>query len=307
MFTPQNISTTITTKTSLHRVRGQHVRIRCDILWPLIIPPSPKPKQRHEQRRAARQETGVVHRRRRDGHGIREAENHHEDGNVQAGDGVDDEPQRARHPEPAGRHLGASAQHEVRQDGGEVGYARQDDEGADEGVEGGLRSNVDAGEDGGDDGAEEDGVERVAVPVADATEDAGEGGRVVAGQSPEGAAGGEVAAEERDDVGQDGDDEQADGAARGAGRLLIDGGEGEEEGAFEDGVEVGDAVEDGDEVGEACDEADDELGEDGFGDVLAWPGGRISQRLWLLLRELRTSHLGISSARWVTTSGVPTE
>ncbi len=56
---------------------------------------------------------------------------------------------------------------------------------------------------------------------------------------------------------------------------MVDGGEGEEEGAVEDTGEVGDAVEDGDEVGEACDEADDELREDGFGDVFAGSGERL--------------------------------
>ena len=43
--------------------------------------------------------------------------------------------------------------------------------------------------------------------------------------------------------------------------------EGKEEAAFEDGVEVVDAVEDGDEVEEAGEEAEDELEEDGLGDV----------------------------------------
>lgn len=51
--------------------------------------------------------------------------------------------------------------------------------------------------------------------------------------------------------------------------MLVDGGEGEEEGAVEDFAEIGYAVEYGDEEGEACDEADNELGEDGFGDVFA--------------------------------------
>lgn len=54
--------------------------------------------------------------------------------------------------------------------------------------------------------------------------------------------------------------------------MLVDGSEGEEEGAIEDFVEIGDAVEDGDEVGQACDETDDELGEDGFGDVCTRSG-----------------------------------
>ena len=54
--------------------------------------------------------------------------------------------------------------------------------------------------------------------------------------------------------------------------MLIDGGEGKEEGAVEDFVEIGNAVEDRDEVGQACDEADDELGEDGFGDVFTRSG-----------------------------------
>ena len=54
---------------------------------------------------------------------------------------------------------------------------------------------------------------------------------------------------------------------------MIDGGEGEEKSALEDAVEIRNAIEERDEIGEASDEADDELGEDGFRNVLAWPGG----------------------------------
>ena len=54
--------------------------------------------------------------------------------------------------------------------------------------------------------------------------------------------------------------------------MLVDGGEGKQEGAIEDFVEIRYAVEDGDQVAKACDEADDELSEDGFGDVFAGSG-----------------------------------
>ena len=87
--------------------------------------------------------------------------------------------------------------------------------------------------------------------------------------------------------------------------MLVDGGEGEEEGAVEDGGEVGDAVEDGNEKGEAGDEADDELGEDGFRDVFAGSGG--GSVCCFEDGEVGEFYWGISSARWVTTSGVPTE
>ena len=70
-------------------------------------------------------------------------------------------------------------------------------------------------------------------------------------------------------------------------------------------LKIGDAVENADEIDEARDETDDELGEDGFGDVLTWP----SEGLAIIeanLTGFEESYLGISSARWVTTSGVPT-
>lgn len=57
--------------------------------------------------------------------------------------------------------------------------------------------------------------------------------------------------------------------------MLVDGGKGEEEGALEDCVEVGDTVEDANEVDEACDETYDVLGEDGFWDVSTWPGNQL--------------------------------
>lgn len=56
--------------------------------------------------------------------------------------------------------------------------------------------------------------------------------------------------------------------------MLVDGGEGKEEGAVENTGKIGYAVEEGDKVAKACDEADDELSEDGFGDILAWSGTR---------------------------------
>ena len=87
---------------------------------------------------------------------------------------------------------------------------------------------------------------------------------------------------------------------------MVDGGEGEKEGTVEDFIKIGYAVEDCDEIGKACDEADDELGEDGFGDVLAGSGNTLV-KIVASLTVYGDLYLGISSARWVTTSGVPTE
>ena len=52
---------------------------------------------------------------------------------------------------------------------------------------------------------------------------------------------------------------------------MIYGGEREEVRAVENAGEVVDTVEERGEIGECSDEADDELGEDGFGDVFAGP------------------------------------
>lgn len=86
--------------------------------------------------------------------------------------------------------------------------------------------------------------------------------------------------------------------------MPVDFGEGEEVGAVEDGVEVVDAVEDGDEVEEGGEEADDELCQDGFGDILTWSWREV-ELVGGLGKGVDTD-LGISSARWVITSGVPT-
>lgn len=136
---------------------------------------------------------------------------------------------------------------------------------------------------------------------------------VFSGQGPKYAAGSQVATKQAEEKGEEAHEEEAESAAGGVCGLAVDGGEGEEVGAGEDGVEVGDAVEDGDEVGEGCDEADDELGEDGFRDVFTWSGiGLVYVEcafhycLSLLFGRIEYSYLGISSARWETTSGVPT-
>lgn len=87
---------------------------------------------------------------------------------------------------------------------------------------------------------------------------------------------------------------------------MVDGSEREKKTAIENFLKIGDAVEDADEVDEARDEADDELGEDGFGNVFTWPNEGLAT-IVARLTELEEAYLGISSARWVTTSGVPTE
>lgn len=52
---------------------------------------------------------------------------------------------------------------------------------------------------------------------------------------------------------------------------MVDGGEREKKTAIKNLLKIRDTVEDADEIDEACDEADDELGEDGFGNILTWP------------------------------------
>lgn len=56
--------------------------------------------------------------------------------------------------------------------------------------------------------------------------------------------------------------------------MLVDGGEGKQEGAIENLAKIRYAVEDGNKVAKACDEADDELSEDGSGDIFARSGKR---------------------------------
>lgn len=94
----------------LHSVRSQHLSIRSNILRSFVVSLPPKPKQCHEYSRATGQQAGVVHRRGRDGHGKRKAENHDKDDDVQRSDRVYDEANRSFHPEPARCYLGASAQ-----------------------------------------------------------------------------------------------------------------------------------------------------------------------------------------------------
>ena len=69
---------------------------------------------------------------------------------------------------------------------------------------------------------------------------------------------------------------------------------------------VGDIVEDRDKIEEAGNEADDELGEDGSGDVFAGSAGGSVHTTTGLRCKQRTVYSRISSARWVTMSGVLT-
>ena len=92
------------------------------------------------------------------------------------------------------------------EDGGEVGERGEDDEAADEGGKGGFGAHVDAAEEGTEDGAEQDGVGGVAITRGDLAEEVREGRRVVAGESPEGAGGGEVETDAGDEEGEEGED-----------------------------------------------------------------------------------------------------
>ena len=92
----------------LHRVLCQHISVRSDVFGSLVIPLPPKPKQRNKHGRATSQKAGVVHCRRRDGHGERKAKDHNKENDVQASDSVDDISNRPFHPKPTRYDLGPS-------------------------------------------------------------------------------------------------------------------------------------------------------------------------------------------------------
>lgn len=265
IFPPTHTSPCVIISNSILR---QHLPANRHKLRSDITSPPHKPKPSYEKRQPPRDQTCIIHRLRRHGQREREAENNDKRHDVQHGCRIHDIPNRALHPEPAGRDVRTAAK-QVRQDGGEVGEGGENDVGADEGVEGGGGADVDAAHDGADDAAEGDGVERVLESRMHAAEELGRGGRVVAGERPESAGCGDVAADGGAEGGQEGEDEQADGAAGGAGGLAVDFGDGEGRARGEDGIEVVNGIEDGDEVEEAGPEADNHLREDCFGDVFA--------------------------------------
>lgn len=228
-----------------------------------------EPPDGHENGQSAGHQTGVVHRSSAGGHGVREAEDHNKGNDVDGAKGIDDIAD-ASHPEVARLEGGAPGE-DMREDGGEVGERRQLHETTDEGIESGGGSDVNAGKDGNDHTTGQGCVERVVHPGIDAAEPAGEGGRPITRNGPQGTAGGDVATSTCDGSGKEGHDQQTKGAASSTRGLAVDLGEGETVGIFHDLVEVVDGIEDGDHVENTGDEPDRHLSKDGLRDVAAGP------------------------------------
>ena len=165
----------------------------------------------------------------------------------------------------------------MREDGHEVGQRRQLDKAADKGVESSGGAQVDTSQDGDDAPAGEGRVERVVESAVDATHPFGEGSRAVAGESPQGTAGSDVAARGRDQGWQEGDDQEAKGTPTGAGGLVVDLRQGEVVGAGGDAVEILNRIEDGNHVQNTGDETDGHLSQHRLGDVTAGLGNLFGQ------------------------------
>lgn len=208
-------------------------------LGPFIIPCTDEPPRHHEYSQPTPNQTRVVHCRGGRGQEIRETVNDKPNDHVRARDGVHGEAQRALHVKGAVDDILASGE-EVGEDSGDVGGGAHEDKGADEGVEGGGAADVDGEEDGDEGGADEGCDEGHAEAGVDCTDLPGEGGRGVAGEGPQDAAGGDVDAEDGEDDGDEKEEEETDLAGRGAGRLVVDLCDGE--GRGEEGFVVADCV-----------------------------------------------------------------
>ena len=101
----------------------------------------------------------------------------------------------------------------------------------------------------------------------DGCEEGGKGGGVVAGESPECAAGGDVASYAGDESWEESDDEESNGSSISSRSLAVNRGQGENGCGFENGIEILDGVEEGDEVEEGGCESNDKLEEHCLGDV----------------------------------------
>lgn len=228
-----------------------------------------EPPDSHEDGQSTGHQTGVVHRSSAGGHGVGEAENHNEGDDVDGAKGIDDVAD-ASHPEVARLEGGAPGE-DMREDGGEVGKRGQLHETADEGIESGGGSDVNASKDGNDHTTDQGRVKRVVHPGIDTSEPAGEGGRSITRNGPQGTAGGDVATSTCDDSGQEGNDQQSKGATSSTRGLAVDLGEGKTVGVAHDQVEVIDGIEDGDHIEQTGDEADRHLSKDGLRDVATGP------------------------------------
>lgn len=207
-----------------------------------------KPPRRNQHKHAPHNRARIVHIRRLHRHHKREAKEHDHDKNIDQrghvhGHAPPAEVERARH------DCGPAREH-VWEYRARIGERREDDIRADEGGEGGGRAGVDEAETGGDAGDGDGGAERGPEARGDDAEEGAEGGGVVAGEGPEGAAAGDEGADEGGEGCEEEDGGEAEGAVGGACGLSVDLGGGEFGGRGEDGVDVGDAVEERNQVHE---------------------------------------------------------
>ena len=209
-------------------ILGQNGTLQGDKARSLIIPFPPQPETSHGERKAAGDQAGIIHQLGINGHGKREAENDDKRDDIEACNSIDQESRCTLHPEPARSDIRSLAE-KMRQDGGEVGESGQHDKGPDESVEGGLAAHIDAAEKCGYDGTQDDGVEWIPLLLVDRGEKATEWRGIVASESPEDAAGGQVASEDGNGGRDEREEEETQRASRGAGVLVVDFGEGKEE------------------------------------------------------------------------------
>lgn len=140
----------------------------------------------------------------------------------------------------------------MRQDGREVGYGREDDEGAYEGVERRRGSNVDARQQGRDATTDERRIERVLPFCADLADEVGERRGSVARERPQHAPGRDVGSDQSAERGEPDDDDEAGRASGRVGRLPVEFRKRRRVRLSEDSLEVVDGVEDGDEIKYRC-------------------------------------------------------
>lgn len=254
----------------LFRIIRQCLVGQRDVLRTLVGALVDKPPDGNENGQATSHQTGIVHVGSGDLLGEGEAENDDKGKNIDTGQSVDDVTDLVVHKEVS-RNERRAAGHDVREDSQEVRQTGQLHEATNKGAESSSRAEVYAGQDGDYASACQSGVEGVAEGWADASKPAREGGSTVAGDGPQCAAGGDIAARGGNQGGQEGDNQETKSTASGSGSLLVDRGQGEVVRGTDDRGKVIDGVEDSDHVEDTSDETDSHLGKDSLGDVTARP------------------------------------
>lgn len=195
--------------------RGRNEAARSDVFCLAPVPP-----HGDEEGQCAGDQGRVVHVLRRRRRGIREGKNDNEDNDVETTDQVDGHACETAHAEPTWRQVSTTGE-QMREDGHEVRQRGQLHVAADERVERRAGANVHAAHQRADDAAKHRGMERVLEPRADSGEEGAKRSGVVAGQGPEHPPRYDIIADVRQESGNEGDNQETEGAATRAGRLPI--------------------------------------------------------------------------------------